>query len=156
MDKRCLAVLFAGGLVGCSATDMGNDPGSGPEAALVCTNPTAQAPVLGETFNVRFGQQATIVSEGLTLKFDQILGDSRCPMDVLCIWMGEAKIVVRAAHPPDATANVELTTPGPSPDNSETYAGYEIELVRITPQTQSTQAIDPDDYCAELRVERVP
>ena len=152
MDTRA-AVVVAACLVGCSgAKDMGSGTQM-PQSA--CTTPTEQGPALGTTFNVRFGEQTTIASEGLTLKFDQILGDSRCPEDVLCIWAGEAKIVVRAVRAPDPATNLELNSSGNTP-NEATYAGYTVELVGISPETNSTQAIDPDDYCAFLHVERVP
>lgn len=152
MDARA-ALAFTACLVGCSGA---KDVGSGtPMPQTVCTTPTEHGPALGTTFNVRFGEQTTIASEGLTLKFDQILGDSRCPEDVLCIWAGEAKIVVRAVRPPGAAANLELSSSGNAP-NEATYSGYTVELVGISPQTNSTQPIDPADYCAFLHVERVP
>ena len=157
MDKRLAAVLTAFVLFACSgATDVSNVPNPGPVSAAVCTAPTASAPQLGTTFNVRFGEQATISSEGLTLKFDQLLGDSRCPVDVVCIWMGQAEILVHASHPPDPAADVQIRTRADEPNNQASYLGYTIALERVVPTKTSTQTIQPDDYCAELRVERVP
>src|SRR5262245_35822050 len=113
MDKRIAGLLTAVGLAACSrAADATNTPSPGPASARVCTAPTDAAPELGTTFNVRFGERATIVSEGLTLKFDQVLGDSRCPVDVVCVWAGEARIVVHATHPPGPAADVPLSTRG--------------------------------------------
>jgi hypothetical protein len=157
MDKRLAAVLTAVGLLACSgATDVSTVHSPGPVSAAVCTAPTTSAPELGTTFNVRFGEQATISSEGLTLKFNQLLGDSRCPVDVVCVWEGQAEILVRASHPPDPAADVQIHTRSDDPNNQAGYLGYTIALERVVPDKRSTHTTQLDDHCAELRVERVP
>ena len=43
---------------------------------------------LTDSFSLAIGQSASIDGEGLGIKFVDISADSRCPLEVLCIWQG--------------------------------------------------------------------
>ena len=45
---------------------------------------------LGEQFTLPIGQTVDIVGQNLSIKFDAVIGDSRCPVGAECVWAGEA------------------------------------------------------------------
>lgn len=87
----------------------------------------------------------------LLLCFESILGDSRCPIDVLCFWEGDGAILVKAStwkaepvwHPLHTHASF---------GNEFEYEGYKITLTRLDPQPVSDHPIPPDEYRAKLRI----
>ncbi len=48
-------------------------------------------PKLGEEFELAVHQTAQITDENISITFQEVLEDSRCPVDVTCIWAGLAK-----------------------------------------------------------------
>jgi hypothetical protein len=77
--------------------------------------PATQPPVsgkpftLGQPFSLRVGETAALAGEGLTVKFAAVLGDSRCPPDVQCIWAGNARIAIEVAQQ-GSGSRLELNT----------------------------------------------
>lgn len=45
---------------------------------------------LGDTIVLKTGQTAAIQSEHLTISFNKVVSDSRCPEGAMCFWAGEA------------------------------------------------------------------
>ncbi len=56
-----------------------------------CTTPAVTAS-LGEPFTLGPGQSASIPGEDLTVRFAEVVSDSRCPAGVTCIWAGEVEL----------------------------------------------------------------
>jgi hypothetical protein len=137
-------------LMGCSAM---NSEGETNSSALKCATPTDASPELGSTFNVRYGESATIAGEGLELTFAEFVGDSRCPRSVECIAAGYAAIVVLAERPPSAAVSLPLNT-STLPSSRKTYSGYEVQLVDVLPYPEVARMSEATDYCARLKVVR--
>jgi len=115
------------------------------------THPTqpSQLP-LGQAFELRAGTSA-ILRDGLNLRFEGVRSDSRCPMDALCVWAGDAIITVWLSQPAGSQVERELHT---DPSGSEaSYLAYVIKLVALAPYPRSDRQIRPDDYVAILTVE---
>ena len=49
---------------------------------------------LGERFKLPEGEQALVPRQRILLTFKEVLWDSRCPKGAVCIWEGEAVILV--------------------------------------------------------------
>lgn len=138
---RCLigmAVLLA--LSGCSAepTD------------LRCTANTETAPTVGENFIVRYHESATIQGEGLTLRFAELVSDSRCPSGVVCGVAGNAEIRVSAAkgqEVQDFILNTDIGSP-----NEAAFQGYTVQLVGVAPYPAINHQLSAEAYCIELQV----
>lgn len=108
----------------------------------------------GRPFDVRAGASATL-AEGLTVTFDRVRADSRCPMDVTCITAGDAAVIVRLASPGGGQAERELhTNPGSAAAADTSYLAYGITLVALAPYPRTDRPIRPEDYVATLSVER--
>jgi hypothetical protein len=113
-------------------------------------HPTGPSEVpLGQSFQLHPGTSA-VLRDGLKVTFDGVRTDSRCPMDALCVWAGDAVITVSVSQPGDITAERALHT---DPTGSEAqYLSYVIKLVALAPYPRSDRQIRPDDYVATLTV----
>jgi len=127
-----LSILCAGVIAACSG------------------NPTQPGQIaLGESFELHAGASA-ILQGGLTIAFDRVESDARCPMDALCVWAGDATVMVSLSKAADGRVQRELHT---DPRASEaSYLGYSIKLVALAPYPQSSRPIRPQDYVATLTV----
>jgi hypothetical protein len=105
--------------------------------ALVVTAPATETPAQGTPLDVPLslqGGQSVLVETGLTITFQAVLEDSRCPTDVDCVWAGQAKVTFQMEAPGQAVAAITLTTmPDQTTPNPATYAGYVIELLDLAP-----------------------
>ena len=113
------------------------------------TSATAPTPVDSKVV-LAPGENAVIASE-VSVRFVQVLGDSRCPGDALCILGGDA--IVRI-HVTVAGVNAvrDLHTGLMQP---VTVDDVRIELLDLQPYPFSSRPpIDPADYRATLRVVR--
>jgi hypothetical protein len=113
-------------------------------------NPTqpSQLP-LGEPFELRFGASATLQG-GLTIALDGVESDSRCPMDALCVWAGDAVVTVSLSQPADGRAQRELHTDARG--SAASYLAYSIKLIALAPYPRSGRQIRREDYVATLTV----
>ena len=118
-----------------------------------CGHATPQAVeiVPGEEFSLSVAESAALPGEGL-LEFAQVVSDSRCPVDVQCVWAGDAVVSLRASDVNDS-AKLTLHTGGP---RSASFGTWEIELVELRPFPREGIALTQADYEAVLRLrERV-
>ncbi len=112
-------------------------------------SPTEPAgPSLGQPFSLGVGESATIGGQQITIRFEQLVSDGRCPMDALCVWPGEAVVALsfELRNRPAAFQLSTLLTPG------TTISGYRIALRAVSPFPRSNVRIDPGDYRVELLV----
>jgi hypothetical protein len=105
---------------------------------------------LGQEFELKINQEATIEGEGLAVAFESVLQDSRCPEGVDCIWAGNAKIKIRLSKQTQAPGAVELNT-GINPKSSS-FLDYEIKLVALNPRRKADKPVEPNEYKATLIV----
>ncbi len=116
------------------------------------TEPTAQAPVKPDAegrLTLAVAGQAE-VAPGLVLTLESVVADSRCPVDVTCVWAGEIRIAF-SLDSPDSEAprhHFELSTSAPA----ASARGLRFELLGATPAPRSTTKIAPADYRIALRV----
>jgi hypothetical protein len=114
-------------------------------------------PDRNQTVTLRVGRQATLKSEGLRIKFVEVAEDSRCPVNVTCVWAGNAKvqIEIRSGHGDSQT--LTLNTAGSATLPSETqYPYYQLRLVNLSPRPRSNRKIAAHDYTLTLLLSRIP
>jgi hypothetical protein len=106
----------------------------------------------GEAFTLRFGEQAMIEGAGLTVRFAALQEDSRCPVDVVCAWAGNARVKLKLNRSEKKAATVSLnTTLSP---REASFKGYEVRLVKVDPPRKSDTPINPADYEVTLIVSK--
>ena len=109
---------------------------------------------MGEEFELAFGGAVQIPEANLVfVRFLDVLEDSRCPLDVTCVWAGNAKVAVELREQGKAANRIELNT---TSDPREVFFGeYRVDLVRVTPPKQSTVDLTEQEYSIFLKVEGV-
>lgn len=130
--RRLFATALIAVLSGCATVD-----------TAVVANPGAE-------FSLAVGKSATISGTGYRITFSRVTEDSRCPVDVQCVWAGDAKIeltVSRSSAPAD-TRVISLTPP-----NSEATVGdVKIRFVSLAPTPRQSEPPASRAYVARLMV----
>ena len=101
---------------------------------------------LDESFEIKMNQ--TIQFEDLELHFRDI-EDSRCPLDVTCVWEGKVTVMINIQN--QTHKNAAYFTPG---FTSTYHIPYEITLVDIQPYPISTLDAT-DEYVATLSISKL-
>ena len=144
-------------LVGCggdAASTVAPLPTPSPAAAATA----AQDHVAASLGSPLAGQTAKLEPDGPWVEFLEVVEDSRCPPDVVCIQAGRARIKIRVSSPADALGfgTQELTLEVGSVDhNAGTVTGasgvYLFKASVLDPYAQSSVQ-KPPDYTATLTV----
>ena len=112
---------------------------------------------LGRSFNLRVGRQVTLKRERLRIRFVKVSEDSRCPVNVQCIWAGNAAVRLEVSRNVRDKRTLTLNTAGSDTLPGEVhYSLYRVRLVRLTPYPRSNRKIGPGDYTATLEVSHIP
>ena len=121
--------------------------------AAGCDSPTRPTVAdLGEPFSLKAGSSAR-VSDIVTVKFERVVSDSRCPLDVLCITAGSAliEIVVTIGG---GQATLGLTTDPPGWNTI--HGGFTFRLVELQPYPRASRPTPATDYVVTLNVQTAP
>lgn len=122
-------------------------------AAVACdetpVSPTRAA--LAQPFDLEVGDRALIEGETLTVAFTGVEADSRCPVDVICVWEGDAVVLGWAEREGAFRAAIELHTSSRFPQQA-TYQAYGIHLLALSPAPRAGRPVDARDYVATVLV----
>jgi len=108
-------------------------------------------PNLGEEFELAVHQTAQIRAENISVTFQQVLEDSRCPIDVTCIWAGIAEVSLRVAV---SGSERELSLSTSPPENSAVFENYKFWLIRLRPVPRANQKIDSSASFVTVMVDK--
>lgn len=89
------------------------------------------------------------VDKNISIKFVAVLNDSRCPVDVDCVWAGNAKLRI-ALIKRSTTKMFEINT-GLAPQNVK-FGSYEIKILTLEPRRQTTSKADFTGYVATFSI----
>ena len=106
----------------------------------------------GVEFSLPLGKTAAINASGARITFKQVSEDSRCPVDVQCVWAGDAKIelTISSSGAPDDAKVISLTPP-----NNETTSGdLRIRFTGLAPVPRQADNGKARAYVAQLVVTR--
>jgi len=104
---------------------------------------------LGRAFSMKIGESITVGE--LRLTFRSVEGDSRCPIDAVCVWAGDGEIALKIEQGTKAAVAALHTTLEPKKTE---WNGYTISLVSLTPAPKASTQANPADYRAEILVTR--
>jgi hypothetical protein len=122
--------------------------------ASCSTSPTGPRAVsVGDRFTLAPGQTAQVEGSGLRVTFESVTADSRCPLDVTCVWEGDAVVVVSLRPASAGAAQHELHTAGRYPSEAE-EGDYRVRLVDLAPAPRQGGSSRPGDYRATFVVAR--
>jgi hypothetical protein len=144
MKRAVFAILCAAGLGACN--ENATAPAQAPEAPLAAASANVS---LDQPFELRVGRSATVAGEGLTVSFQGVPSDSRCPTSVQCVWAGDAVVQVVLSKDGKAFGAELHTTLDPK---SVDYLNYNVALVSLDPYPSSTTPIAQSQYRATFVV----
>lgn len=107
---------------------------------------------LNEEFEIRYGESVHISQYGVTIKFAAVEDDSRCPIDAICIWEGNAIVVLKLTNSTGEEKTAKLNT-SLDPKQVEFFSLI-IELKGLKPYPKSDEIIEQKDYTAQLLVKK--
>ena len=112
---------------------------------LGCLNNQATVTVeLGEVFTIGVGDSAWITDEDMTLTFNEVVGDSRCPQNVTCVWEGEASVRVTMAYQGE-NYSIMLRQPGLTEIAEDKFIDYTLNY-SLNPYPREGEEISTDTY----------
>jgi hypothetical protein len=108
---------------------------------------------LGQEFSLAIGQSAQIAGENLVIKFEEVVEDSRCPKDVVCVWAGRVSCAVEITYN-GSPYRMVLVQPGLTDQHiGETYEKYQLTF-NVEPYPEAGKAISKDEYRLLLTVSK--
>lgn len=147
MKRSFLMLLACAALAACGSQDAPSAVEAGSVRAAA-----AKTVSLDQPFEIKVGKTVQVAGEGLSISFEGVPSDSRCPVGVQCVWAGNA-VVQLVLSKDGKAAGVELNT-GLEP-RSATYLNYEVELLGLAPE--ATQGgLSQNQYVATLVVRYAP
>lgn len=125
---------------------------AGPTADLAAqaTLPISSAgQVLGQPFTLKVGQTARLTDARLSVRFNGVAEDSRCPKGVQCVWAGRFVASMTLTRTDDgSTQDLELTLGQP-----QDVLGYSVTLNAASPSPSKDQPTPSEsDYVLTLTI----
>jgi hypothetical protein len=101
---------------------------------------------------IKVDQEKTVPGTRIKVKFIELVEDGRCPVDVNCVWAGNAKIKLHFSK----GSNEELVELNSSlkPQTVE-FGGYRFKLAGLTPRPRSNVRISRLGYVAALTANKL-
>ena len=92
--------------------------------------------------------------ENKSIRFKQVVSDSRCPKDVTCIWAGEAKVLVEVLE--NGKFVEEKVISLRDTDNfkfgfADSDIRYSLDALELYPYPTSKHKIEASDYCLKIK-----
>ncbi len=109
-----------------------------------CTDQTDE----NKSFAIQMNQ--SVFFDDYEIRFSEILEDSRCPADGICVWEGRASIGMDVKSK-EKIQNIIFTT---GDKTTGYFDSYEIHLVNVLPYPFSSKTILPEKYSATIIISK--
>ena len=138
---RVVVVLF---VLACGNSKPPAEPSDDePQPKVVSTN---------TEFTLRRGERAAADQGALLITFLAVLNDSRCPADAVCVWHGDAAMLLRIESlRSDAPTRLDTLHTELQPRQTS-YIGYIIRANELRPYPYSADDPGSRDYRVSLTV----
>ncbi len=121
-----------------------------------CTLPGSPGARQGPEVRIGY-HQSYEVEPGISIRFEAVVEDSRCPTTVICVWEGNGRIrLVLMDANRTQPANLELNTSLSGGPTSGTLRFVRIELLGLDPMPAGGAPTNPSLYQARLRITPLP
>ena len=111
----------------------------------VTTEPPTPLPTGDETIVLAPGERKEVL--GFSISPIEVMEDSRCPTDVVCVWAGSVRVRVLVASD-GAVAREEFFVL----NVAKTFGRHTVTLIEVAPAPVSSQNIAPGDYRFTFRI----
>ncbi|MES3004833.1 MAG: hypothetical protein V4690_01820 [Patescibacteria group bacterium] len=91
----------------------------------------------------------TMTALNISVTAKQLVSDSRCPTDVVCIWAGTVEVrTVISSKTGHGEHTLKLGVP-------QRFGEFQVTLVEVTPEAKSTEKIPESSYRFKYKIERI-
>jgi hypothetical protein len=139
MIRTTLSLMLAAVLAACSSS-------TAPEVRSVAALAGGSVEL-----TLRMGQEAQAGGSVLRVLFVRVIEDSRCPIDAICVWEGNAGVELGLTLGTGPTVPHVINTS--LEPQAVTVGGFTVTLLEVAPAPTSQGPIDPDRYTIKVRVE---
>lgn len=108
--------------------------------------------VLNDTLQVAYQDTVFNSNKTVWITFDSLLEDSRCPLDVICVWAGNAKVSF-GFFADENKYGFSLDTHGNLTRDS-TISSYKISLINVAPYPHTDSLFTPQDYSTKIIISK--
>lgn len=100
------------------------------------------------------GQSVASADGSVTITFVEILEDSRCPADAMCVWQGNVKVLIEVSQGTEAQQfTLTLGELLEGDVNSITVGDSTVTLTQVDPYPLASQPADPADYRITINIQ---
>ncbi|WP_374086694.1 hypothetical protein [Methylomicrobium lacus] len=99
------------------------------------------------------GQSAMTADGKLVIKFKAVLEDSRCPVNVVCVWAGNGKVEFEVIDIDGQKKSVALNTE--EEPKAAAFKGHRLTLLSLDPPRRDGVSLLPEDYFVTIRVQKI-
>lgn len=97
-------------------------------------------------------------NSAVQVRFNRVLGDSRCPIDslILCVWAGRAEVEVTFSQPGSVLTDTLVLGDfsGTTKTDLAAFGAYSVRLLQVTPDALANVTIPQEDYVVKLEVKK--
>lgn len=101
----------------------------------------------GDEFNLKLGEEVQIGRERISVKFVDVLEDSRCPSNVTCVWAGNGKVQIQLDQD-----NIQLNTY--LEPHEVSVENVNIQLLGLEPYPKYPRQFEKEDYRVRLLIKK--
>lgn len=114
--------------------------------------------LLSDTTQINYKQTLYNFKESLSIQFYDLVSDSRCPIDAICVWEGNAEVKFKFVKD-EQKFFFSLHTYNQHPFNRDTTliinnAKYNIEMVELKPYPKLNTTLKKEDYKASIVIKK--
>jgi hypothetical protein len=115
---------------------------------------SATAPAVNREFDLLVRRQARVDGTPITLQFDSVAEDSRCPSGAQCVTQGTARVRIAVLFAAGPEYAVELSDS--LGRNTAVVNGWFVDFLDLKPHPAVGVVVDPDRRIARFRVRPAP
>ena len=102
---------------------------------------------------LKAGEELAVAGSLVKITFARVLEDSRCPVDVVCVWEGNAVVELGIRVGMGPTFPLQLNSS--LQPQAANWNRVRLTLLELQPAPRAEVPIQPEDYSVKIRVESV-
>jgi len=124
---------------------------------LACTKTeTGGAFDFGDIFELNYEADKTSSDGSVMVLFNKDVIDSRCPLNVICFWEGQAEVTLTVTFGDTEPQDVFLILRANYEELAkDTLNNYIFTLTDVLPYPEESEVIDQKDYALKLKIEEL-
>lgn len=108
--------------------------------------------IIGDSIEISNSETIYNYEHEISIKFDSVLNDSRCPTSVICFWEGNAAVRYNFTKDNSSISFILNTNARPDFKSDTIISGYKIELINLYPYPEEPGIIPQNEYFTKILI----